>query len=95
MPWPYVFQDCLIYIRRPPTGKDAAQARDDHFVRSGFVLSRTAPSWRHPRIYSLDGVLTYLGRPWMDHATVVFMLCSIDDTVHADGWVVWDPSRAT
>lgn len=86
-----VFQNCILYARRPSPGHDVvitAQGREKHDGGSGFLLQNcnitTAPG------ESLQGVLTYLGRPWKHHARVVFMLCSIDDIVHADGWVAWD-----
>ncbi|XP_044984828.1 probable pectinesterase 56 [Hordeum vulgare subsp. vulgare] len=91
-----VFQDCLIYARRPVLGEHdiiTAQGREAHLGGSGFVLQNcnitTAPG------ESLKGVQTYLGRPWKDHATVVYMLCSIDDIIHADGWVAWNKDKPT
>uniref|UniRef100_A0A453A5E4 Pectinesterase n=2 Tax=Aegilops tauschii subsp. strangulata TaxID=200361 RepID=A0A453A5E4_AEGTS len=89
-----VFQDCIVFARRPADGKHdviTAQGRGAHLGGSGFVLQNcsitTAPG------ESLNGVQTYLGRPWNDHATVVYMLCTIDDIIHADGWVAWNKTN--
>ncbi|XP_044425726.1 probable pectinesterase 56 [Triticum aestivum] len=83
-----VFQDCIVLARRPADGKHdviTAQGRGAHLGGSGFVLQNCS-------ITTAPGE-TYLGRPWKDHATVVYMLCTIDDIIHADGWVAWNKTN--
>lgn len=35
----------------------------------------------------------YFGRPWRDHAAVVFMNTDIPANVHPDGWREWTPGK--
>jgi pectinesterase len=92
-----VFQSCELYARRPadPRQHDVitAQGREDH-SGAGFVFQgcTVAPS-ALPGEGLAGGVQTYLGRPWRHHAQVVFMGCSIDPIVHADGWVSWNKDK--
>ena len=54
----------------------------------GFVFSRCRISAERP------DVRTYLGRPWRDHAAVVFLGCEMDAVVRPEGWHNWDkPER--
>lgn len=36
-----------------------------------------------------DLVYTYLGRPWKNYSTTVFMQCYLDGFVRPEGWVEW------
>ncbi len=60
--------------------------------------SRTDPAhdkayvFDHCRITADPGAKTiYLGRPWRDHARVVFMNTGMDAQVHPEGWREWTP----
>ncbi|ESK83492.1 carbohydrate esterase family 8 protein [Moniliophthora roreri MCA 2997] len=31
----------------------------------------------------------YLGRPWSEYANVAYTSCTLDDSIHPDGWRIW------
>lgn len=54
----------------------------------GFVFNLCRISGESPE------VRTYLGRPWRDHAAVVFLGCEMTKVVRPEGWHNWDrPER--
>jgi pectinesterase len=92
-----MFQNCNIYPRRPadPRSHDVitAQGREEHGGSSGFVFQNCSITSSPAPQEGLAGIQTFLGRPWKHHARVVFMACSIDSIIHADGWVSWNRSE--
>ncbi|KAI3616928.1 carbohydrate esterase family 8 protein [Moniliophthora roreri] len=40
---------------------------------------------------AVDGLQhqVYLGRPWSEYANVAYTSCTLDDSIHPDGWRIW------
>ncbi|KAK4572042.1 hypothetical protein RGQ29_030451 [Quercus rubra] len=90
-----VFQNCMIYVRRPLKGQVnviTAQGRNDPYQNTGISIQnsqvRAAPDLK-PYIRSFK---TYLGRPWMQYSRTVFLHTYIDSLVSPVGWLAWDRS---
>ncbi|KAH0448320.1 hypothetical protein IEQ34_022120 [Dendrobium chrysotoxum] len=87
-----VFQFCEILPRRPlpkQINTITAQGKDCPSIRSGFSIHL---SWILPGkdlIDKTDLFYTYLGRPWKNYSTTVFMQCYMDGFVRPEGWVEW------
>jgi pectinesterase len=79
------FERCKISCRR--SGYITAASTYD-YVPYGFVFSNC-------KITGEDAnVKTYLGRPWRDFSSVVFMNTEMSDVVRPAGWQNWDlPAR--
>ncbi|CAL5422088.1 unnamed protein product [Camellia sinensis] len=84
-----VFQDCGIYVRRlsPPNVITANGGKHDP-TSSNFGFSfqnctiNVAPELRSRK----KEVKAFLGRPWKNYATVVFMESYLDEIVLPEGW---------
>ncbi|CAL5350617.1 unnamed protein product [Camellia sinensis] len=84
-----VFQDCGIYVRRlsPPNVITANGGKHDP-TSSNFGFSfqnctiNVAPELRSRK----NEVKAFLGRPWKNYATVVFMESYLDEIVLPEGW---------
>lgn len=83
-----VFQGCTIRPRQPlPNQFNAitAQGKSRPDMASGIVIQRCK--------ISANGKVTaptYLGRPWKNYSTTVFMESDIGALVEAAGWIRWD-----
>ncbi len=77
---------------------------DIHSKSAGYVTAASTPAHRAHGYVFLDCRLTkapgvepatvYLGRPWRDHAAVVFIRTWMDDHVRPEGWHNWSrPER--
>ena len=78
-----VFKSCRIHAIAHPTVMVTAQSKHYPEEASGFVFDRcriTADS-------SVDRV--FLGRPWRNYATVVFLESELDEKVDPAGWSEW------
>ncbi|PIN16000.1 Pectinesterase [Handroanthus impetiginosus] len=91
-----VFQNCIIYVRRPLVGQAnviTAQGRGDPFQNTGISIHNSrimpAPDLR-PVVQSFR---TYLGRPWQQYSRTVIMRSFIDGFVSPDGWSLWEDSN--
>jgi pectinesterase len=83
-----VFQDCLIYVRKPQAGRHnviTAQGRDAPERDTGFAFQNCSVITRD----DLTGVDTFLGRPWRNHSHVMIMQSYLDTIVNPQGWVTW------
>ncbi|GER36119.1 plant invertase/pectin methylesterase inhibitor [Striga asiatica] len=88
-----VFQNCMIYVRRPLDGQPTAvtaQGRIDRHETTGTVLQNC-------RILADDRLeaekaqfRSYLGRPWKEYSRTVVMESEIGDFIHRDGWMEWE-----
>ncbi|EOA21923.1 hypothetical protein CARUB_v10002406mg [Capsella rubella] len=84
------FQNCRIYARSPPNGVNTitAQSRVNPNQTTGIVIHnsvvRGAPGTQ------LEGVKTYLGRPWRSYARTVVMGTFLDQLIEPKGWLEWD-----
>ncbi|GER49947.1 plant invertase/pectin methylesterase inhibitor [Striga asiatica] len=91
-----VFQNCVIYVRRPMWGQAnviTAQGRGDPFQNTGISIHNSrimpAPDLRPvARSYR-----TYLGRPWQQYSRTVVMKSFIDGFVSGQGWSQWEDSN--
>lgn len=91
-----VFQNCIIYVRRPLRGQInviTAQGRADPFQNTGISIHNSrvmaAPDLR-PVVRSFN---TYLGRPWQKYSRTVFLKSYIDSLLNPAGWLPWEKSN--
>ncbi|GFP97961.1 probable pectinesterase/pectinesterase inhibitor 60 [Phtheirospermum japonicum] len=90
-----VFQNCMIYVRRPLFGQAniiTAQGRGDPFQNTGISIHncRIMPAADlRPVVRSFK---TFLGRPWQQYSRTVIMKSFIDGFVSAEGWSEWEDS---
>ncbi|KAK7390148.1 hypothetical protein VNO78_25447 [Psophocarpus tetragonolobus] len=88
-----VFQNCNLYCRNPPNKVNTvtAQGRTDPNQNTGISIHNskvTAAS-------DLEGsVRTYLGRPWQQYSTTVFMKTYLDGLINPQGWMEWSGNFA-
>jgi pectinesterase len=69
-----------------------------HCLRNGYITAASTPTeqpfgfvFSHCKITGEDReVKTYLGRPWRDFASVVFLNTEMSDVVRPVGWHNWD-----
>ena len=86
-----VFQDCNIYARvRSDEITVTAQSKDRSWWKSGFSFQNCTVTVSPEIASSKDKVKIYLGRPWRQYSTVVFMESFLDDNVRPEGWVLWE-----
>jgi pectinesterase len=73
-----------------------------HCLRNGYITAASTPTeqpfgfvFSHSKITGETAeVKTYLGRPWRDFASVIFLHAQMSDVVRAVGWHNWDkPTR--
>jgi pectinesterase len=74
------FENCRIICRRNGYITAASTPRDQPF---GYVFSHCHISGETPE------VRTYLGRPWRDFASVVFLNTEMSEVVRPQGWHNW------
>ncbi|OEL18063.1 putative pectinesterase/pectinesterase inhibitor 38 [Dichanthelium oligosanthes] len=89
-----MFQKFSLLVRRPPEDKHnvlTAQAATTPVV-SPASPSTCAPSKRAPGV-NLDGVETFLGRPYRNLSHVAFISSFLGRVVSARGWVPWDKNH--
>lgn len=84
-----VLQNCSIQPRQPGPGQFntiTAQGKTDPNQNTGISIQRC-------QITPFDNLTatTYLGRPWKDFATTIFMQSYIGDIVDPAGWTQWMP----
>ncbi|KAL0378276.1 UNVERIFIED_CONTAM: putative pectinesterase/pectinesterase inhibitor 51 [Sesamum radiatum] len=95
------FQDCLILVAprqlHPEKGEKnavTAHGRIDPGQSTGFVFQNSvingteaymALYYSNPKVH-----LNFLGRPWKQYSRTVFVRCTLEALVTADGWLPWD-----
>lgn len=91
-----VFQNCIIYARRPLHGQVnviTAQGRADPFQNTGISIHNcrimAAPDLQ-PVVRAFK---TYLGRPWQQFSRTVVMNTYIDKLVYPQGWLPWQKTN--
>jgi pectinesterase len=79
-----VFENCEIHsIPHGPGGYLTAQSNTRQGQDAGYVFN-------HCKITADNGVANvYLGRPWRDYSTVIFMNTDIEAPIVASGWSDW------
>ncbi|KAK1418755.1 hypothetical protein QVD17_27901 [Tagetes erecta] len=82
-----VLQNCNIYARDPPnkTNTLTAQGRTDPNQNTGISIHNS----RVTAASSLNGVKTYLGRPWKQYSRTVYLKTYLDGIVNPAGWMPW------
>uniref|UniRef100_A0A7N0THH6 Pectinesterase n=1 Tax=Kalanchoe fedtschenkoi TaxID=63787 RepID=A0A7N0THH6_KALFE len=83
-----VFQNCNMLPRRPLPGQTnviTAQGKTDPNMNTGTSIQGcvVAP------FEDLTGVKSYLGRPWKDYSTTIYMNSSLSSIVQPQGWLPW------
>ncbi|XP_059295004.1 probable pectinesterase/pectinesterase inhibitor 46 [Lycium ferocissimum] len=83
-----VFQNCLILPRKPMPGQQitiTAQGKIDPNQNTGLVF-QNCTVWPSA---NLTGVNTFLGRPWKNYSTTVFMHTTMASFIDPKGWLPW------
>ncbi|KAI9096389.1 hypothetical protein K1719_026108 [Acacia pycnantha] len=88
-----VLQNCNLYPRLPLSGQFNAITAQGRM----YLNQNTGTSIQNATIKAADDlapwvgtVKTYLGRPWMEYSTTVFMESWMDSLIDPAGWHVWD-----
>ncbi|KAM7274617.1 hypothetical protein ACFE04_016483 [Oxalis oulophora] len=86
-----LFQNCLIYIRKPLENQKTsiiAQGREDQFETTGIVL-QSCKILAHKDFNDIEKFENFLGRPWKEYSRAIVMESEIPDFISPDGWVPW------
>ncbi|OAY36067.1 probable pectinesterase/pectinesterase inhibitor 51 [Manihot esculenta] len=96
-----VFQDCQILIvprqENPEKGEQntvTAHGRTDPAQSTGFVFQNCSISGtaEYMALYNSNPKVhkNYLGRPWKEYSRVVYINCSFEALISAEGWMPWN-----
>ncbi|KAF7850873.1 hypothetical protein BT93_L4892 [Corymbia citriodora subsp. variegata] len=91
-----VFQNCMIYARRPLKGQAniiTAQGRNDPFQNTGIVIQNSKVLAAPDLLKVVRAFNTYLGRPWQQYSRTVFLKTYLGSLVSPLGWSSWDGSN--
>ncbi|BAT89603.1 hypothetical protein LR48_Vigan08g045500 [Vigna angularis] len=83
-----VLQNCNIFPRVPMQGQQntiTAQGKTDPNMNTGISIQNCSIS----PFGDLSSVQTYLGRPWKNFSTTVFMQSSLGSFINPNGWLPW------
>ncbi|XP_023768590.1 probable pectinesterase/pectinesterase inhibitor 6 [Lactuca sativa] len=92
-----VLQECNIYFRKPLPGQQntiTAQGRTDSSSVTGFVIHKSRVTAAAELTLANGWVRNFLGRPWRDYSTVVFVKCYLDSLIDPQGWLPYRGSSA-
>jgi len=72
-----------------------------HCLKNGYITAASTPQERpygfvfsQCRITGEPNVKTYLGRPWRDYSSVIFLTTEMSDVIRPEGWNNWNlPER--
>lgn len=70
-------------------------------IGNGYLTAASTPAenpygyvFKHCKVTAEPDAKAYLGRPWRNWASVIFMECELPATIHEAGWHNWsDPAR--
>ncbi|KAL0427910.1 UNVERIFIED_CONTAM: putative pectinesterase/pectinesterase inhibitor 46 [Sesamum latifolium] len=85
-----VFQNCSILVKKPLHGQEnviTASGKDKPGVNQGISIQNCHVSAAE----DLCGARTFLGRPWKNYSTTIFMESSLDSLIDPEGWLSWIP----
>ncbi|KAK2406660.1 Pectinesterase 3 [Trifolium repens] len=85
-----VFQNCKIMPRQPLPNQFntiTAQGKKDPNQVTGIVIQKSTITTLPNE--NLQGVKTYLGRPWKDFSTTIIMKSDIGSFLNPVGWISW------
>ncbi|WCJ19053.1 Plant invertase/pectin methylesterase inhibitor superfamily [Euphorbia peplus] len=88
-----VFQNCNILPRKPMVGQKntiTAQGRFDPNQNTGISI-QNCTIWPFE---NLGQVQTFLGRPWKNHSTTVYMHSWMGNLIDSTGWLPWIGTNA-
>ncbi|KAL6519250.1 hypothetical protein OROGR_018570 [Orobanche gracilis] len=88
-----VFQNCMIYVRRPMDNQQTivtAQGRLDRRETTGIVLQNCKVLADDRLEPEKARFRSYLGRPWKEYSRTVVMESEIGDFIHPEGWMEWN-----
>ncbi|XP_051131237.1 probable pectinesterase/pectinesterase inhibitor 12 [Andrographis paniculata] len=88
-----VFQACNIYSRLPMPGQGtviAAQSRQSLAENTGISFQNCSVLATEELRSKSSTVKSYLGRPWRNYSTTVYMKSYIDGFIAPEGWSKWD-----
>ncbi|WOG96943.1 hypothetical protein DCAR_0416282 [Daucus carota subsp. sativus] len=91
-----VFQNCLIYVRRPLHGQVnviTAQGRADPYQNTGISIQFSRIMAAPDLVPVLQTTRTYLGRPWQQYSRTVLIKTYIDSLISPQGWLAWQNSN--
>ncbi|XP_027096773.1 putative pectinesterase/pectinesterase inhibitor 24 [Coffea arabica] len=83
-----VLQNCNILPRKPMLGQQntiTAQGKIDPNQNTGISI-HNCTIWPSG---NLTGVNTFLGRPWKNYSTTVYMQTTMGNLIHPKGWLPW------
>lgn len=89
-----VFQNCNILPRQPMANQQnilTAQGKVDPNQNTGISLQNCTVS---PYGNLSKSVKTYLGRPWKNYSTTVYINSNIGSLIHPSGWLPWSGTTA-
>lgn len=72
-----------------------------HCLGKGYITAASTPPetpfgfvFHDCSITGEPGVKSYLGRPWRDYASTVFLNCSLSGVIRPEGWNDWKKTQA-
>ncbi|PRQ56006.1 putative pectinesterase [Rosa chinensis] len=83
-----VLQNCKVFPKVPMVGQQntiTAQGKIDPNQNTGIAFQNCTIS----PFGDLSSVKTYLGRPWKNYSTTVYMQTFMGSLIHPDGWLPW------
>ncbi|KAL5061927.1 hypothetical protein RYX36_023664 [Vicia faba] len=83
-----VLQNCNILPKQPMQGQQntiTAQGKTDPNMNTGLSIQNCNIS----PFGDLSSVKTYLGRPWKNYSTTVFMQSNLGSFISPNGWLPW------
>ncbi|GAB4835783.1 hypothetical protein Ancab_000699 [Ancistrocladus abbreviatus] len=92
-----VFQDCNIYPRQPLQGQFntiTAQGKTDPNQNTGTSVHNCSITAAPDLASSNYTVQTYLGRPWKNYSTTVYMQSFMNSLIDPAGWHEWSGTFA-
>ena len=100
----HYFEDCYVegHVDFIFGGATAFFSRCEiHALRDGYLTAASTPEGTHHgfvfadcRVTAAEGVRTYLGRPWRNHARTVFLRTEMSEGVRPEGWNNWKKADA-
>ena len=85
-----MFQDCNIYARLSRNEiVVTAQSKEKSMVHSGFCFQNCTVTVSPEIRANKAKIKIYLGRPWRQYSSVVFMESFLDNNVQPEGWRFW------
>ncbi|KAI3432133.1 Endoglucanase [Psidium guajava] len=91
-----VFQNCMIYARRPLKGQAnviTAQGRNDPYQNTGIVIQNSRVLAARDLLPVVRAFKTYLGRPWQQYSRTVYLKTYLGSLVSPVGWSSWGDSN--